>query len=347
MRHASTTIMGILLAGLAHAQDGVLPFRPIVGLNIGVNLPQVEAISGTPFLTRPFFAGTLDLGASWTYRDKVGVVAMGMFAMNGYDYAKDGFDYDVYHLTRRLELRPFWQKPLDPGLGTTLRAGLGLGMSYQGNAFRDTRRGPFRATSRSIADERPFLAPEVSILKELGHHRMELGLRYTRHLQREPAFSTILSLGADTSVASATNDLFGLVLRFHFGLKRPAMPILQAPPFDFATRSTDTLTALTATKQRITMWLWDNAEYDGDTLSILLNGRPVLVGHELGRKRHKLSLDLLPGENVLLVVAHNEGRVPPNTASVVVKAGKGRQQLLVSTSLRKNQVVRIVREGGR
>ena len=93
------------------------------------------------------------------------------------------------------------------------------------------------------------------------------------------------------------------------------------------------------------MWLWDNAEYDGDTLSVFLNGRPVLVGHELTRKRHRLRIDLRPGENHLLVVAHNEGRVPPNTASVVVATGRGRAQLLVSTSLRRNQVVRVLREG--
>jgi hypothetical protein len=173
---------------------------------------------------------------------------------------------------------------------------------------------------------------------------MELGLRYTRHLQREPAFSTTLALGPDTSLATATNDLFGLVLRFHFGLKRPTMPALPMPPIDFAARTTDTLTTVTVHKQRITLWLWDNAEYDGDTLSVLLNGRPVLVGHELTRTRHRSRLDLRPGENILLVVAHNEGRVPPNTASVLVATGKGRKQLLVSTSLRKNQVVRIVRE---
>lgn len=345
MQHRAFVFITILSSSALVAQDGLLPIRPIVGLNIGVNMPQVEALSGTPFLTRPFFAGTLDLGLSWTYREKVGVVAMGFFGMNGYDYVLDGFDYDVYHLTRRLELKPFWQKPLDPGLGTTLRAGIGLGMSFQGNAFLDTRRGPLFASSKAFEDQRPFLAPEVSILKETGRHRLELGLRYTRHLQRETAFSTTLVLGPDTSLATATNDLFGLVLRFHFGLRRPAMPSLPLPAIEYAARGTDTLTTITARKERITLWLWDNAEYDGDTLSVLLNGRPVLVTHELTRKRHRLRIALQPGENHLLVVAHNEGRVPPNTASVVMKAGQGKQRLLVSTSLRKNQVVRIVREG--
>lgn len=340
-----STLCFLLLTGyFAAAQDGVLPFRPIVGINLGVGLPKTEVLSGTTFATRPFFAGTIDVGGSWTYRDKVGILAMGILAMNGYDFAKDGLEYDVYHLSRRLELRPFWQMPLDPRLGTTLRAGVGVGMAIHGNAARDTRRGTFLASSRATAAQRPFISPEVSIIKGVDHHGFELGLRYVRHLERDAAFTTRLALGPDTTLATATHDHLALVLRFHFGVKRAPTPVLPPPPVEYADRSTDTLTTLKATKQRITLWLWDNAEYDGDTLSVLLNGRPVLVGHELGRKRHKLKLDLLPGENVLLVVAHNEGRVPPNTASVVVKAGKGRQQMLVSTSLRKNQVVRIVRE---
>jgi len=345
MLYRNLTASLMLAASCATAQDGLLPIRPIVGVNLGVGMPKVEAISGTAFATRPFFAGTLDFGASWTYREKVGVVAMGVLAMNGYDYVKEGYDYDVYHLTTRMELRPFWQKPLDSNLGTSLRAGLGLGQARHGNDELDLERGPLRTSSRSVANTRFYLAPEVSILKEAGRHRMELGLRYVRHLDRDPAFTTTLSLGADTTVATATHDHLALVLRFHFGLKRPTLPTFPAPTIEYAERSTDTLATLTAHKERITLWLWDNAEYDGDTLSILLNGRPVLAGHELTRKRHRLRLDLRPGENTLLVVAHNEGRVSPNTASVIAATGKGRQQLLISTSLRKNQVLRIVREG--
>ncbi|MEX1132563.1 MAG: hypothetical protein WEC15_05005 [Flavobacteriales bacterium] len=335
----------VLCGSLAFAQDGISPFRPIVGLNVGVGLPKMEVLSGTTFVTRPFFAGTLDFGGSWTYRDKVGVLGMGILAINGYDYAKDVFEYDVYHLTTRLEVRPFWQMPLDPRLSTTLRAGVGVGMAFHGNSVRDSREGPFLASSRAFAAQRTFLSPEVSILRDEGPHRLELGLRYVRHLERAEAFSTTLALGLDTTLATATHDHLALVLRFHFGLKRTPIPILPIPPIDYAERGTDTLATLAASRPRITLWLWDNAEYDGDTLSVLVNGRPVLVGHELGRKRHKMKVDLVPGENVLMVVAHNEGRVSPNTASVVVRTGKGRKELLFTTSLRKNQVLRILREG--
>ncbi len=55
-------------------------------------------------------------------------------------------------------------------------------------------------------------------------------------------------------------------------------------------------------------------------------------------------MDLAPGENVLLVVAHNKGGVPPNTASARVRLGRGRKELLFSTSLQRNQALRIVRD---
>jgi hypothetical protein len=346
MFRTSLVLFAFLARAVSLAQDGALPFRPILGINLGVGLPNVEVVSGVPFATRPFFAGTLDFGASWTYREKVGLVALGVLAINGYDFSNGVYDYDIYHLTRRAELRAFWQRPLDPRLNTSVRAGLGIGLAFQGNDTRDSREGPFQALTTTTAMQRTYLSPEAVIVKQEGRHRVEFGLRYVTHLQRQVAFSTQLTAGADTTMATATHDHLALVIRFHWGLKRPVLPTFPLPPIDFLARETDTLTTLSSSKQRITLWLWDNAEYDGDTLSVLLNGRPVLVGHELGRKRHKLKLDLLPGENVLLVVAHNEGRVAPNTASVVVKAGKGRQQLLVSTSLRKNQVVRIVRGTG-
>ena len=45
------------------------------------------------------------------------------------------------------------------------------------------------------------------------------------------------------------------------------------------------------------------------------------------------------GLNRLRVVAHNEGRVPPNTASCILRRGKGREALLIKTARDKDQVI--------
>lgn len=343
MFRATLVLVFFFRHALVLAQDNALPFRPIIGINLGVGLPKVETISGAPFSTRPFFAGTLDFGASWTYREKFGLAAHGVMAINGYDFVNGDYDYDIYHLTRRAELRAFWQRSVNPSLRTTLRAGLGLGLAFQDNSTRDTRRGSFQALTNANAMQRTYLAPEVVLLKQEGRHRVEWGLRYVAHLQRQVAFSTRLSVRGDTTLATAKHDHLALVIRFHLGLNRPALPVPTPPVVAYEGRVVDTLTTIQAAKSRITLWLWDNAEYDGDTVSVFVNGRPVLVGHELTRKRYKLKVDVVPGENAVLMVAHNEGRVPPNTASAMVRAGKGRQRLLFTTSLQKNQVLRIVR----
>ncbi|MBL8000322.1 MAG: hypothetical protein JNL05_00050 [Flavobacteriales bacterium] len=337
-------LLGLAAARCASGQDGASPFRLVAGIDLGVGLPRLETINGAAFTTSPHFAGTVDVGATWTYRERWGLAALGVFAINGYDYTNGAVDYDIYHLTRRAEVRAFWQRSLNERLRTSVRAGIGLGLAFQGGDTRDTREGTFQALTTANPLQRTYLAPEVCLVKMEGRHRVEWGLRYVAHLQREVALSTRLSDGADTTLATARHDHLALVIRFHLGLKRRVPPAPPPPAIAYGDRTTDTLTTLTANRQRITLWLWDNAERDGDTLSVIVNGRPVLSGLALTRKRHKLKVDLAPGMNELLVVAHNEGRVPPNTASAVVRTGRGRKELLFSTSLQRNQALRIVRE---
>jgi hypothetical protein len=111
----------------------------------------------------------------------------------------------------------------------------------------------------------------------------------------------------------------------------------------YASRVTDTLTTIRVSERRILLRFWDDSEEDGDVISILLNGEPILVAEELTRKRKKIRADLERGENILLIVAENEGRIPPNTARVQVSTGAGWKNLLVKTSLQMNQAVRIER----
>ncbi|MGV3638566.1 MAG: hypothetical protein ACO1NQ_13080 [Flavobacteriales bacterium] len=337
-------LLAVVATGPTVGQDGASPFRLVAGINLGVGLPRMETLSGTSFTASPHFAGTVDLGATWTFREQWGLAALGVLALNGYDFTKGEVNYDLYHLTRRAEVRAFWQRSLNERLRTSVRAGIGLGLAFQGGDTRDTREGSFQALTMATPLQRTYLAPEICLVKMEGRHRVEWGLRYVTHLQREMALSTRLSSGADTALATARHDHLALVIRFHLGLKRQALPAPQLPAIAYGDRTADTLTTLTATRQRIRLWLWDNAERDGDTLSVIVNGRPVLSGLALTRKRHKLKVDLVPGVNELLVVAHNEGRVPPNTASALVRSGRGRKELLFSTSLQRNQVLRIVRE---
>lgn len=134
------------------------------------------------------------------------------------------------------------------------------------------------------------------------------------------------------------------MLRFHFGFKqRPRVPPAR-PAIDLADRATDSLPAWRTRHARITLRLWDDAEYDGDTVSVLLNDVPVLTAYELPGRKQVLRLDLQPGTNTLLVVAHNEGRVSPNTARCRVRGVPGVSELRIKTSRKRNQAIIVERE---
>lgn len=65
---------------------------------------------------------------------------------------------------------------------------------------------------------------------------------------------------------------------------RPVIP-LAMPGVDRTDRSMDTLTILDTQADRIVLRLRDNAEVDGDTMSVLHNGRPLLTAHALTKTR--------------------------------------------------------------
>jgi hypothetical protein len=132
------------------------------------------------------------------------------------------------------------------------------------------------------------------------------------------------------------------MMRYHLGFRRevPALPAV-APPLEHLGQ--DTLPELACRRQRATLKLWDDAEVDGDTVSVLLNGAPVRVKECLGHKPVKLRLDLGYGHNYVEVIAHNEGRIKPNTARGHLRRGKGREELLIKTTRKRGQTFVLVR----
>ena len=91
----------------------------------------------------------------------------------------------------------------------------------------------------------------------------------------------------------------------------------------------------------INLKVYDNAIVDGDTVSILFNGKLLLSHQRLTEKGIELNLEFDPNQprNELTLFAENLGSIPPNTALVVVTAGKKRYELFASASLEENAVL--------
>jgi hypothetical protein len=87
--------------------------------------------------------------------------------------------------------------------------------------------------------------------------------------------------------------------------------------------------------------LYDNGEIDGDSVSLFVNGE-LLVQHIRLAAQPKMLLipiDKSLPVNTLLLVAENLGRLPPNTALMVVTVRGKSYNLFLSTDYKKNASV--------
>jgi hypothetical protein len=91
---------------------------------------------------------------------------------------------------------------------------------------------------------------------------------------------------------------------------------------------------------------YDNGDIDGDSISVFINGVPVLSKKELDVKGLNLyvKLDSTKEINEISMFADNLGKYPPNTALMVVFDGETRYELYLSSSLTQNSTVRIRRK---
>lgn len=66
----------------------------------------------------------------------------------------------------------------------------------------------------------------------------------------------------------------------------------------------------------------DNKKNDNDTVSVMLNGKPIAREIDIRRKNPAEEIELEPGLNILTFFADNYGRLPPNTGKLNLVSGK-------------------------
>jgi len=283
-----------------------------------------------------------ELGASFTYRDRLMLSVNGGWGLNGYALRLDTMLNRIYHANKNAEVRFAWHTLPRRNVSRQWSFGVGFGGTFQQADDRSTDHKGFLSLTTAPRLERPYIAPEIGRFSATGKDRYEVSVRYVMHLDDTPAWTSTSSFNGSTATSEASDDHIALMMRYHLGFKKAADPLPAVDPPVMPSRL-DTLPELACKRQRVTLKLWDDAEMDGDTVSVLLNGRPMLVRYCLGHKPVKLRLDLDYGYNQLQVVAHNEGRIPPNTARGILRRGKGRERMLIKTTRSRGEMLVLVR----
>lgn len=107
-------------------------------------------------------------------------------------------------------------------------------------------------------------------------------------------------------------------------------------------RFNDLTQVITVKNKQVQVYLYDNGEIDGDTVTVYLNNKMVLSNKRLSTNPLTLSLNLDEENSTqeLTMVAENLGRIPPNSALMIVEAGDQRFRVQLTSTEQKNAVVR-------
>lgn len=145
------------------------------------------------------------------------------------------------------------------------------------------------------------------------------------------SFSSPFKKLADTLTLKASNII---------GIK-PVPPVLKPLPI-----ITETQHRINIPMADVSIDMYDNGEVDGDSITLLINDKIVLQHQRLSVTpiRFNLKKEELTDSTSIIMRAENLGRIPPNTALMMLTAAGKRYDLRLSSDLKKQAAVVLYRK---
>jgi hypothetical protein len=123
--------------------------------------------------------------------------------------------------------------------------------------------------------------------------------------------------------------------------------LVPMPAADISSRKIETIKSVDIKNDSLTLTLYDNGEVDGDTVSILLNGKVIMPMQGLSTRAINKTIYLTPemGDSIVLIMyAENLGSIPPNTGLLVVHDGDAVYEIFFSGDLHENAAIILKRK---
>ena len=107
-------------------------------------------------------------------------------------------------------------------------------------------------------------------------------------------------------------------------------------------RKTEMIQSVFFKSDSLVLSLYDNGEVDGDTVSVLLNGKVIIASQGLSTNAITKTIYMTPdmGDSLELVMyAENLGSIPPNTGLLILQDGNDRYEIRFAGDFQKNSAV--------
>lgn len=129
---------------------------------------------------------------------------------------------------------------------------------------------------------------------------------------------------------------------------RPAPVLVKAPTIEekFSSRQKTFIKEIPVAGDSIELRFYDNAEIDGDSISLFLNEK-LLYQHirlAAGAWTIKLAVSELAAVNELVMVAENMGSIPPNTSYMVAIVNGQKQDAYLASTEGSSAMIRLVKK---
>ncbi|HEY8396468.1 MAG TPA: hypothetical protein VIK80_00925 [Flavihumibacter sp.] len=126
-------------------------------------------------------------------------------------------------------------------------------------------------------------------------------------------------------------------------------PAVNPPSVDivtqkFTSRKNVLQTVIPITAKTIELRFYDNAQVDGDSIALFLNGQLLEKNIRLTEKAYIVTIDAsqLQADNELVMVAENLGSIPPNTSYMVAVVGNKRYEARLFANEQSSAMIRLV-----
>lgn len=129
--------------------------------------------------------------------------------------------------------------------------------------------------------------------------------------------------------------------------KKMATPDTIKAAAEIATRETEVIQNVFFKSDSLLLRLYDHGVVDGDTVSVVLNGKVIAARQRLTGKPIESVIHVTPelGDSLLLVMyAENLGSIPPNTGLLVVQDGDTRYEIRFQGTKQKSSAILLTRK---
>lgn len=119
-------------------------------------------------------------------------------------------------------------------------------------------------------------------------------------------------------------------------------PLVSKPAY--SNRKLVTKETIHVPKDSIWIQVSDSNREDGDIISLEFNGQLLIKEYTLTTTQKGFRVRLQPGINILTLIAHNLGEIPPNTAALKIERTEGWKRIILESDMDTSESIQIIKE---